>query len=141
MPAASTRQPRSDRDRGAATTELLIAVPALLLMTLGIVQVAVYEHAQHIAQAVAAQAVSAARLQDGSASAGQAAGQRLLDQLGPCLGGVTITVRRGTQRVSVTVVGHAESVLPGLAPPVRVTGDGPVERLPVGAAGPGEEVR
>lgn len=111
------------------TTELVIAVPALLLMVLTVVQFAVYEHARHIAQAVAAHAVTTARVQGGTTAAGQAAGRQLLTQLGPTLTGATIDVRRGTDRVTVTVTGHAETVLPGMHLPITVTSDGPIEHL------------
>jgi Flp pilus assembly protein TadG len=128
-PAATPAHGRSTRDRGAVAAELAIAVPVLLLLVLTIVQFAVAEHARHVAQAVAVQAATAARLQGGTAAAGEAAGRKLLRQLGSTLTGATIDVRRGTDRVTVTVTGAAESVVPGVRLPIRATSSAPVERL------------
>ena len=129
MNHARPRSGRRGSDRGAAATELVIAVPALLLMMLTVVQFAVYAHARHIAQAVAAQALAAARVDGGTAAAGETAGRQLLSQLGSALTQPTVTVRRGPARVAVTVTGSAAHVLPGSALPVTVQDDGPVERL------------
>jgi len=117
------------RDVGAVTTELVIALPALLLMVLTVVQFAVFEHARHVAQAVAVQTVDATRIQGGTTATGQAAGTALLTQLGPTLADPHIDVTRDTDRVTVTVTGHAETVVPGLRLPVRITSSGPIERF------------
>jgi Flp pilus assembly protein TadG len=122
---------RGCHDRGAVAAELAIAVPVLLLMVLTIVQFAVAEHARHVAQAVAAHAATAARVRDGTAAAGEAAGQQLLQQLGTTLTGATIDVRRGPDRVTVTVAGSAETVVPGVRLPIRVTSTAPVEKIVV----------
>jgi Flp pilus assembly protein TadG len=133
VPTPSRCDPGDHRrrpDRGAAAAELVIAVPALLTMVLLIVQFAVYEHARHIAQAVAAQALTAARISDGTATAGQAAGAGLALQLGPSLTGMVLDVQRSPDRVIVTVNGQAEQVLPWVTLPITVRDEGPVETLP-----------
>jgi Flp pilus assembly protein TadG len=117
------------RDRGAVASELVIAVPALLFMVLIILQFAVYAHARHIAQAVAAQSLATARVEGGTAAAGRVAGQQLAAQLGPTLAHPVIDVQRAVDRVAVTVTGTAPTVLPGLALPVTARDDGPTERL------------
>ena len=123
----STGRPR--RDRGAVAAELVIAVPALLLMVTAIVQFAVYAHARHIAQAVAAQALTAARVQGANATAGEVAAKDLLAQLGPSLTDTAVDVQRSNDRVTVTVTGSVTAVLPGLVLPITVRDDGPVERV------------
>jgi Flp pilus assembly protein TadG len=116
-------------------TELVIAVPALLLMVLVILQFTVYAHARHIAQAIAAQALATARVDGGTPTAAQTAGQQMAAQLGPTLAHTSVDVQRGADRARVTVSGTAPAVLPGLALPVTVRDEGPIERVVAGTGG------
>ncbi|WP_407936580.1 TadE/TadG family type IV pilus assembly protein [Lentzea tibetensis] len=117
-------------DLGAVSAELVIATPLLLLILLAIVQFALWSHATHIAQAAAAQGLAAARAQNGTAAAGTASAQQLLDQLaqGP-LTGTNIAAERGAVSASVRISGIATSVVPFLSLPVRAEAVGPVERF------------
>jgi Flp pilus assembly protein TadG len=132
---AATRRPagrgwRSDEGAGAA--ELVIAVPLLMLLILLIVQFAVWAHASSVAQATAEEALAAARVQGGSAAAGQQRAQQVLAQIGGAvLPDPHITVTRSAVTATVEITGTAERVLPvpGLALPVTVTVTGPVERF------------
>src|SRR5579875_525372 len=86
--SAAARRRRSRRalvldERGAVSAELVIATPLLLLLIMAVIQFALWEHAEHIAAAVAQQGVSVARLQGETAGAGQNQAQSVLDQLGP----------------------------------------------------------
>ncbi|GLY68746.1 TadE/TadG family type IV pilus assembly protein [Amycolatopsis taiwanensis] len=125
-------------DRGEVTVELVIATPLLLLALLAIVQFALWSHATHVAQAAASQALAVARTQDGTTSAGHAAGQRLLDDLaaGP-LRSPQLDVSRGTAEVSVSIRGEVAAVLPGVHLHVHAEASGEVERfLPDTGAAP-----
>ncbi|UUV28569.1 pilus assembly protein [Amycolatopsis roodepoortensis] len=117
-------------DRGEVTVELVIATPLLLLALLAIIQFAVWSHATHVAQAAASQALAAARTQDGTAGAGHAAGQRLLDDLaaGPLRESRLAVVRDATS-VSVSIRGEAVAVLPGVHLHVHAETVGEVERF------------
>ncbi len=117
-------------DRGEVTVELVIATPLLLLALLAIIQFAVWSHATHVAQAAASQALAAARTQDGTTSSGQAAGQRLLDDLaaGP-LREPQLAVSRGAAAVSVSIRGEAAAVLPGVHLHVHAEASGEIERF------------
>ncbi|MFD5089856.1 TadE/TadG family type IV pilus assembly protein [Amycolatopsis thailandensis] len=117
-------------DRGEVTVELVIATPLLLLALLAIIQFAVWSHATHVAQTAASQALAAARVQHGTAGAGHAAGQRLLDELaaGP-LREPRLTVTRDATSVSVSVRGEAATVLPGVQLHVHAETVGEVERF------------
>lgn len=119
-----------DGDRGAVSAELVIATPLLLLMLLAIVQFALWSHATHIAQAAASQGLSAARVQGGTAAAGTASAQQLLDQLarGP-LTDTSVACERSTDSASVRISGTATSVVPWLSLPVHAEAAGPVERF------------
>jgi Flp pilus assembly protein TadG len=115
-------------ERGAVAAELVIATPLLLLLIMGVIQFALWEHAVHIATAVAQQGVSVGRLQGESAEAGQAEAQSVLDQLGTTvLSGTTITVTKTDQMTTVTVTGHAESIVGIFSLPVAATASGASE--------------
>jgi Flp pilus assembly protein TadG len=116
--------------RGTASAELVIAAPVLLLMLLLIVQFALWSHATHIAQSAAARALDTARVQDGSADAGTASAQRILDQLakGPLRDSIIHTDRTATT-VTVQIRGTASAVVPFLRLPVHAEAAGPVERF------------
>lgn len=123
------RRVRLDQ-RGSGTAELAVAAPLLFLLFLMIAQFALYMHAAHIAQATAAQGLSATRVLDGSAGAGAAAGQRTLAQLGSrTLHGATVSAQRGPEQASVQVQGKAVSVVPFMSLTVRAEAVGPVEKF------------
>ncbi|MEU4252473.1 TadE/TadG family type IV pilus assembly protein [Amycolatopsis sp. NPDC026612] len=117
-------------ERGAVTAELVIATPLLLLALLAIIQFALWSHATHVAQAAAAEALAAARVQNGTATAGRAAGQQMLDELaqGP-LRSSQIDVVRTETSVSASVQGEAVAVLPGMHLHVHAEAAGEVERF------------
>lgn len=117
-------------DRGAVSAELVVATPLLLFMLLAIVQFALWSHATHIAQAAASQGLAAARAQHGTAAAGSASAQQMLDQLarGP-LTGASVSTDRTATSASVRISGTATSVIPFLSLPVRAEAAGPVERF------------
>ena len=115
-------------ERGAVSAELVIATPLLLLLIMGVIQFALWEHAEHIASAVAQQGVSVARLQGETAGAGQAQAQTVLDQLGPSvLSDAHVVATRTATTTTVTVTGHAESILGMFTLPVKAVAVGPDE--------------
>lgn len=126
-----------DDERGAASAELVLAVPALLVLLLVIAQFAIWAHATNIAQAAAAQALSAARVQEGSVEDGRTEAREILGQIGDGpLHGSHVTVRRGAEQSSVVIAGTAASVVPFLTLPVRARAVGPSERFVVPGAAP-----
>ena len=93
-------------------------------------QFALFEHATHVAQAVANQGLAASRVVGGTEASGNATATAVLDQLGSSVlvnGAVTTT--RGAVTTSVTVTGAAESLLPFLHLPVHVVASAPTERF------------
>lgn len=117
-------------DRGAVSAELVILTPLLLLMLMTIVQFALWSHATHIAQAAAAHGLAATRVHNGTAAAGTASAQQLLDQLadGP-LTDSAVTTDRGAASAWVRISGTATSVVPFLDLPVHAEAAGPIERF------------
>jgi Flp pilus assembly protein TadG len=119
-------------DRGAGAAEVVIAVPLLMLIILVIVRFAVWEHAVSVAQATAQEALAAARVQGGSAAAGQQRAAQVLSAVGSAvLVHPQVSVARTAVTATVQIHATAERVVPfpGLSLPVTVTVTGPVERF------------
>lgn len=135
--SSSPRRRRRGGERGSATAELVIATPLLLLLILGIVQFAIWQHATHVAQAIAQQGLAAGRVQGGSDQAATAEARSVLDQLGSgVLVHPRITATRGGATTTVVVIGEAEGILPFLTLPVRSVATGPTERFTTANSGP-----
>jgi hypothetical protein len=126
---------RTDQ-RGAATAELVVAMPLLLLLILAIAQFALWAHATHIAQAAAAEALSAARVSGGTTAAGNAEADRVLAQLGSGpLHNTRVSTQRDATRALVSISGTAANIVPFLTLPVDAEAVGPLEKFtPAGAA-------
>lgn len=120
---------RADQ-RGAATAELVLAVPLLMVLILLIAQFALYMHATHVAQAAAAQALSVTRVEGGTAADGQNAAAHMLAQLasGP-LRDPSVSVSRDAVAAHVHIQGEVTAVIPFLHLTASGTADGPVERF------------
>ncbi|WP_431953088.1 TadE/TadG family type IV pilus assembly protein [Actinacidiphila sp. bgisy167] len=121
-----------DDDRGSATTQLVLVLPALLLIALLTVQFALAWHARHIAQFAAERALAAARAEDGTTADGQARARRSLAALGSrVLASPTVAVERTREQTTVRVSGTVMRVLPvpGLVLHASGTASGPTERL------------
>ncbi|WP_235006417.1 TadE/TadG family type IV pilus assembly protein [Nocardiopsis sp. JB363] len=118
----------SRSDRGSA--EALFVLPVVFVMVLAVVQVGLWAHAQHRAQTVASQALSAARAFDGSTFAAYERAEQAHDQLGgSVLRAMRVEADRNADQARVRVSGQAPSLLPGARVPVSSEVSGPVERL------------
>jgi Flp pilus assembly protein TadG len=115
--------------RGAGATEIVIVTPLLLLLVLLVIQFALAEQAEHVAQAAATQALATTRAQDGSTAAGHAQADAVLAQLGGSLTSPSVTVARTATQATVTVSGTAETLIPGIRLRVHATVTGPVEEF------------
>ena len=110
-------------ERGAATTELVLAVPLLLVLLLLIAQFTLWLHATHVAQAAASEALSVTRVDGGTVTEGQAEANRVLHQLGSGpLDSPHATVNRGATEASVRVEGTVTAVVPFLTLTARDRG-------------------
>jgi hypothetical protein len=110
--------------------ELVLATPLLGLLLMASVQFALWEHASHMAQAAANEGVQTARAYGSSAAAGKIETQALLHDLsGGALVATTVTASRTATNATITIAGHAEPVIPGLAFPIKVIVTAPVERV------------
>ncbi|MGP3949628.1 TadE/TadG family type IV pilus assembly protein [Streptomyces sp. 7N604] len=133
---ASPRRLRSDR--GVVVTQLVLVVPALLMMGLLVVQFALVWHARHVAQYTAQRALAAARVEDGTAADGRMQARRSLAALGSrVLTTSSVTAERTATRTTVRVNGVVIRVLPvpGLVLHASGTASGPTERITIPAGG------
>lgn len=124
--------PRPSHDHGSATLEIVVLFPALMLLIFGLIQGALWFHARNIALAAANDALTAARSEQGTASAGQDAATSFIARTGgdSVLPGAYVTVTRTGTRVTVTVTGRALSVFPGVpGAAVSQSVNGPVEHF------------
>ncbi|HET9732290.1 MAG TPA: TadE/TadG family type IV pilus assembly protein [Acidimicrobiales bacterium] len=129
---------RAGDEAGSASAELVVATPLLLLLVLGVIQFALWQHASHVAQAAAQQGLAAGRVQGGSEQSATAQAAALLDQTGSgVLVHPDITATRDAQTTTVVVSGQAEGIIPFLSLPVRSTAAGPTERWTTPAQGQG----
>jgi hypothetical protein len=116
------------RDRGAiaANTAILLATVPLFFL---VVQASLWFYGRTVMGSAAQHGLDAARVQDGSAAAGEAIVDEFLAQVGG-LDGHTRTVVRTATTVTVTIQAEPIPVLPFVEPPlVTVQLEGPVERV------------
>jgi hypothetical protein len=127
MPPAPARRCRADDDRGevAANTAVFLAV---VLLTFFCVQFGVWFYGRQVAASAAQHAVDAARVEQGTAAAGETTGRDYLDQLGG-LESAEVAESRGNETVTATVAGEPPSILGFFHVGVSVTVSGPVERI------------
>jgi Flp pilus assembly protein TadG len=119
-----------DGERGSVSLQLAVIFPVVLTLLLLSVQAGLFFHARHVARAAANEGLRAARLYDHTAGDGQAAAAQLLRQSGgDLISDEQVTAARDTNTASVSVTGHAISLLPGISLNVSETSTGPVERF------------
>ncbi|MGW2055895.1 TadE/TadG family type IV pilus assembly protein [Streptomyces sp. NPDC001840] len=119
-------------DRGAVAAQLVLVVPALLLIALLVVQFALAWHARHIAQYTAQRALAAARVEAGAAADGRTQARHSLDALGSrILTAPSISVKRTNAETTVRVDGTVMRVIPvpGMVLRASGTASGSTERI------------
>src|SRR5260221_1674947 len=100
-------------DRGAGSAEIVVATPLLMLLILLVIQFGIWAHATHVAQATAEEALAAARVQGGTAAAGQARARQVLGQIGGALlPNPPLRVTPTATTLTVTNTAHPQRVLP-----------------------------
>jgi len=110
------------------TAELVVATPLLLLLISLIVQYALFEHAEHVAQSAAEEAVTVTRLQGGSIVAGHQQGEDVLNALdNGLLVNPVITIVRTSTEARVEISGYVEQLVPFLRLSIDTVAVAPVE--------------
>ena len=133
LPAGCRQSRRSDG--GAASLEIAILGPALLLVIFAVIQAGMWFYARNLALAAAQEGVDAARGYQASSAAGVARAQSFLHRAaGDSLQGVTVSAAGSSATaVRIEVRGRCLSLIPGLAGlPITQSAQGPVERFTTG---------
>lgn len=131
----SSRKParsssRRAGERGSATVELVVLLPALFtVMFLGM-QAALYYHARTVAIAASQEGARAAASENGKESDGTRAAAKFVAAVGDsALMGAKTTAIRSATTATVTVRGFSLSVVPGWQPSVEQSASMPIEEL------------
>jgi Flp pilus assembly protein TadG len=104
-----------------------ILMPAVLFMTMLVVQAGVYWNTQQRATAAAKRAAAMASLTTGTEASGEQAGRDFLD--GVAIRNAQVDVDRGPDEVTATVTGDVARVVPGVTFEVTAVESMPVERF------------
>jgi Flp pilus assembly protein TadG len=117
-------------ERGAASVELAVVFPVVLLLVMTLIQTALWFSARSIALGAAQEGAREGRVQPASTGRAQSAAEGFLDQTAQdLLTGREVTVTGSPSSIAVTVTGSSISLVPGLSGwSVTQTAVGPVER-------------
>lgn len=116
-------------ERGAASIEMVVLLPALFAVLFLGMQAALYYHARTIAIAAAQEGARAAAAEDAHPGTGVAAARSYLaDVGGDALESSSASASRTSTTAVVTVRGRSLSVIPGWRPVVRQQARAEVER-------------
>lgn len=128
-PATSGR--RRAEERGSASIELVILLPALFAVMFFGMQAALVYHSRTVAIAAAQEGARAAGAENGAASDGISAANAFIVDAGGdnVLTRASTTADRTATTVTVTVTGRSLSVIPGWNPVITQSASLPVERL------------
>ncbi len=121
---------RLSGERGAASVELAVTFPVVLLLVMTLIQAALWFHARSIALGAAQEGAREGRVQPASTARAETAAEGFLDQTASdLLTGRDVTVSGSPSSIAVTVTGSSLSLFPGLSGwSVAQTAVGPVER-------------
>ena len=115
-------------EKGLTSTELAVLMPVLIALVLVPFQVALWWHANQIADAAAREAVDAAQVVTATEEDGMRAAEWFLDAAGNIVD-AEVTVTRTAETVSVDVTGRAPLLVPGFDWQVAAHATGPIERF------------
>ena len=121
---------RLSGDRGAASVELAVAFPVVLLLVMTLIQAALWFYARSVALGAAQEGAREGRVQPASLARAESAAEGFLDQTAQdLLTGRDVLVTGSPTNIEVTVTGTSLSLFPGLSGwSVTQTAVGPVER-------------
>ncbi|MFD0120179.1 TadE/TadG family type IV pilus assembly protein [Streptomyces virginiae] len=108
---------RGHGDRGESSIQMAIVFPFVIVLTVVVVQAAMWFHARSVALTAAREGVAAARTYQSPEDAGAARARETLGRIaGDSLREPTVSTAGSTDTdVRVTVTGSAPSMLPGLS--------------------------
>ncbi len=118
-------------ERGAASVELAVVFPVVLLLVMTLIQAALWFYARSVALGAAQEGAREGRVQPASTDRARSAAEGFLDQTAEdLLTAPAVTVTGSPATIEVTVTATSISLFPGLPGwPVQQQAVGPVERL------------
>lgn len=116
-------------ERGSATLETVVIMPALFALMFMGVQTGLLFHGRAVLLAAAQTGARAAAAEYGSAGAGEQAARTYLANTGRGLSGVSVNAHRSANDAQVTVRATSVSVIPGWKPMLEQSASLPVERI------------
>ena len=118
----------STRDRGEATTQLVVLTPLLILLVFLGIQTAIYFHAANVAAAAASQGAAAgAPIGASPNDAAAVAGQTIADLQGDAVGAPVVSSGGGFVEVTVEIA--VPRIVPFFPASVRRSAIEPIERF------------
>jgi Flp pilus assembly protein TadG len=118
---------RQRDERGSVTLEAVLLLPVVILTIMTVVQVALFAHAAHLADAAAREGTRTLRL-SGAVEAGKEHASTFLQRHGAQVVLDPVIAAEARDGVgSVEVAGHVAGVIPGLSLSVRGFSSGPLE--------------
>ncbi len=138
---SQAQEPAQEPAQGAATLEFALVALVLMLLVLGMVQFALWYHAQNVVLAAAQDGARLAAAEHSTATAGQRRALELLRAgLGQAAQGAAVTATRTPQVATVSVTAKLRPLLPLVsALRLRATGRSFTERFrptPIGGTPP-----
>ncbi|MGY1828999.1 TadE/TadG family type IV pilus assembly protein [Geodermatophilus sp. SYSU D01180] len=121
---------RLSAERGAASVELAVTFPVVLLLVMTLIQAALWFYARSVALGAAEEGAREGRVRPASTGRARSAAEDFLDRTAAdLLTGRDVTVSGSPASITVTVTGTSLSLFPGLSGwSVTQTAVGPVER-------------
>ncbi|WP_239070169.1 TadE/TadG family type IV pilus assembly protein [Cellulomonas chitinilytica] len=133
MDRLSSRVRRGPVDSGVVSLEMVVLVPALMVMMFLGMQAALVYHARTVAIAAAEEGARAAASQGASTADGRAAAVAFAGDAGVGMFTATaIDVERTAEIARVEVTGTSVSVVPGWTVLIAQSASAPVERITTG---------
>jgi hypothetical protein len=117
QPSPSLRARWRDDDSGDASIQMVIVMPFVILFAVLIAQTAMWYYAREIAQTAAREGVSTGRTYHSSVGAGTSRASSVASDLGSgtLLGPRVSSAGSTADRITITVSGHAPSIIPGMS--------------------------
>jgi len=121
-------------ERGAATTEIVLVMPAALFMVMMVFQFVLWYNARELVVAAAQDGAAAGRVERGDAAAARERADALLTRGRPALDApARVSVERGADQIRVEVRGRVVTLVPGVNLDVHGVSSAPIERfVPMG---------
>ena len=129
LPRRLTTWLASRRERGSATIQMVVLMPALFTLVFLGVQAAMLYQGRTITLAAAQEGARVSAAADGTNAAGVAAASNFVSSTSAGLKGTSVSGNRTATTATITVTTHTVSLIPFVSPKITQSASMPVERL------------